>query len=523
MIAFHKQTTVRALLVLTLIAFVIWRGLLLDVPFYWDEAWVYAPAVKSMTAHGISFLPSGLDPTFSRGHPVLFHALASSWATVFGTSAVALHAFALLIGALLILAIYRAGSVLGSEEVGLAAALMVLFNEAFLAQSGLLLPELMLAMWVVLATTFYVKRNSWGYLICAGCALLTKEAAIAPIIAFIVWQLIRSLFGGAEGREGALKWALIGTAPLLIGVGYFVIQYLTYGWVFFPEHIGMMTWDLKDLTYKSRLIFLELFEVQRRWMLLYGSTLVATLLWRNGRVVNRVVGALLFVAAIKALWGRWPLPFIPEPLSTLVILIPLFFVLFMPIYRKEGQRMEIIPLTFLVVIAFWGFTALNFYTERYLLLLFPLVAVAGMFYLEQVLRSYKKWLFPVVALLCIGTQASRIGADDGVGDTRLSYLDAIATDQAMIMYCEELQLHGSTFRTDFIQSRYMQDPGAGYLRSDRVFSNITSTPVGEEPFAIVTCNSRVERPADLRNEGYHLIHRVEIGKAWSELYARSSE
>ena len=35
--------------------------------------------------------------------------------------------------------------------------------------------------------------------------------------------------------------------------------------------------------------------------------------------------------------------------------------------------MEIIPLTFLVVIAFWGFTALNFYTERYLLLLFPLV------------------------------------------------------------------------------------------------------------------------------------------------------
>lgn len=518
-----QRALYRTVLLVVLLAFVVWRGSQLNVPFYWDEAWVYAPAVKAMTDTGVSFLPSGLDPLLSRGHPLLFHGLATAWATMFGTSAIALHSFALLIAVLLILAVYELGRSIGEEAVGLGSALFVLVNEAFIAQSGLLLPELMLALWVVLSVYFYLKRSYLGYIACASCALLTKEAALAPILAFSVWQLVLALWGGNVGKRAALKWSLVALVPLCVGAGFLLLQYLTFGWVFFPEHIAMMTWDMKDLAYKSRVIFTAIFEEQGRLVFTYASTFIATLLWKQGSKVNRWVGALLFIAVIKALWGRWPIPFIPEPLSSLLLLVVLCFVLFIPFYRVNGRAWEILPLTFLVTVAFWGFSALNFYTDRYLLVLYPLLAIAGMFYLKHVLDHYRQWLFPAVALVCIVVQAERIGKDEKVGDTRLSYLDAIATDKAMIRFCEEQDLYDASIGSDFIQVHYMQDVGAGYLGSKRTFTNMVSHSTTDSQYAIVTSNTQTVQLRERDSTAYSRIHRVEIGKAWSELYVRRSQ
>ena len=503
-----------------LLAFVFWRGAQLDVPFYWDEAWVYAPAVKAMTASGVSFLPSGLDPSLSRGHPLLFHGLASSWATIFGTSAFALHSFSLLVAVLLVLAVYLLSNFLGDESLGLAAALFLMANESFLAQSGLLLPELMLALWVVLSTYFYLKRSHWGYIVCASCALLTKEAALAPILAFSAWQLVLAWSERNEKRVVALNWLFLSLTPVVIGALYFLVQYLTFGWVLFPEHIDLITWDMKDLAYKSREIFTAIFEEQGRIVFTYAITLLATILWKQGSKVNRALGSLLFIAVVKALWGRWPIPFIPEPLSSLLILTALFFVLFVPLYRKEGGMFEIMPLTFLAVTAFWAFSALNFYTDRYLLVLFPLLSVGGMFYLRRVLDQYRRWAFPLVALFCIGVQAAYIGNDEKIGDTRLSYLDAIAADLAMIRYCEELELYDAVIESDFIQARYMQDPDAGYLSSARTFAHVVNQESEIQTFAIVTSNRQTDQLRERDNADYSLVYRISIGKAWSELYER---
>ena len=78
----------------------------LHYAYFWDESWPYAPALRAMYLHGPGLMPNAIDPELSRGHPLLFHALAATWMKIFGTSHVSLHSFALLISILFLIFIY---------------------------------------------------------------------------------------------------------------------------------------------------------------------------------------------------------------------------------------------------------------------------------------------------------------------------------------------------------------------------------------------------------------------------------
>jgi hypothetical protein len=62
--------------------------------FFWDEAWGYAPALKSMAQAGPSLLPGSISTDLSRGHPLLFHFLGGVWIKIFGETNLSLHAYA---------------------------------------------------------------------------------------------------------------------------------------------------------------------------------------------------------------------------------------------------------------------------------------------------------------------------------------------------------------------------------------------------------------------------------------------
>lgn len=517
--SFYRDRFFILFLLLT-VAFVLWRSQWMSVPFYWDEAWVYAPAVRAMFANGLSLLPDAIDVSLSRGHPLLFHALAAAWAFVFGPGATSLHLFALFISVALLATVFFVGRDLHSGAIGLAMAALVATHEGFLAQSGLLLPELMLALWVLLAFHQFLRQRPIGFVLFASFALLTKESGLAAIVAFPAWQMTQLLLAPRTERKHHLKWAFVAIAPIAIMVVYFGIQYAMFGWVFFPEHIGLLTWDLKDVAYKSRVIFLALFEEQGRVVFTYSSIVLCTLLWKGGVWWHRVIAAGLFVAAIKALWGRWPIPFIPEPLSTMFILTVLFFQFFLGFKQKEGERASIVPLTFLIIVSAWAFSALNFFTDRYLLMATPVLIVGGCCYMAQVLGQYHRSVFPIILLLCICAQASQIGADDKIGDTRLSYLEAVAADERLIAYCEESGLQNAPLATDFMLSVYLTDTAAGYLNQGRAFSNVSLQWDGSTQYALINASTTSERTLELTISGFKPVQRVVVGKAWSELRER---
>src|SRR5437868_2860850 len=115
----------RWLLLLVLLVFVCFKIPLLHYPFYCDEGWVYAPAVKTMALHGPSLLPGAIPDSLSRGHPLMFHFLCSLWIRCFGSSNIAVHSFPLLVSVIFMFALYECCLRLFDKRVASIALLLV--------------------------------------------------------------------------------------------------------------------------------------------------------------------------------------------------------------------------------------------------------------------------------------------------------------------------------------------------------------------------------------------------------------
>ena len=86
-----------ALLGVLIAAFVLLKLEALTLPFFWDEAWVYLPAIRTMAEQGPSIMPGSIDADLYTGHPLLFYFMASTWIKMWGYSLPIAHSFPLLI------------------------------------------------------------------------------------------------------------------------------------------------------------------------------------------------------------------------------------------------------------------------------------------------------------------------------------------------------------------------------------------------------------------------------------------
>lgn len=506
---------------LLLVALVWFKWSFLALPFYWDEAWVYAPAVRAMSITGPGLLPDALPVELSRGHPLLFHFLASTWASVFGTSSIALHAFALLVAGLLGVATYRLGAVVGHPSLGLVALCLLFANESFLAQSAILLPELLLTLFLVLAVNSYLLKKPVSFVVFAVAALLTKETALTLVVALLASRTVDLLLTKDHAqRRSAIQGLGLAILPLAIAALFFVVQWFQRGWFFYPDHLGMMTYGWRDIIYKAKLIFQNVFENQGILPFTYAVAIIAPLVQRAVPVWKRLLTALLLVAAIKVLFGRWSMPewgAVPFVLACLAAVHLLFL---RPFKRVGGPAAELIDICFLLVVAVWGFTSLNFYTDRYLVCLVPFVAVGGLAVLDKVLGVHWKWSAHLVGLCTAVYMVTQIGADGTVGDTKLAYKDGIAVHQRVVGHCIEQGWMDDPISGSFMDVAYLTDSTAGYLPEGMTFRNVADRIDPATVAAIVSYESPMERTEELRAAGFVRSVRFEEGQAWAEVHVR---
>ena len=502
-------------LTLLLVAFVVIKWAYLPLPFYWDECWVYAPAVRAMQDHGPSLLPGSIGTDLSRGHPLLFHFMASCWSMFFGTSPVSLHGFALFVATVLLVLIYWVGRQLGSEQVGLAATALVMVNETFLAQSGLLLPEVMLALFALGTIHSYIQERMLAYVVLGTCALWVKETGAIIVLAVIFWQLVRPK---SPARPNA--WYFLAPLPLLVGSAFYLYQRFTYGWFFYPEHLGLMKWDLTQFLYTVKYIYSDLMEDQGRVWGTYLFGLIAPLAWGGIRLGRAVLVVLAYVAAVKVLFNRWPLPphWALVAIPACVVLVHLLMQ--RPYAREEPQRGAFLGIGTLVFAGIVVFSAINFFTERYLVCLIPLIALGTLAFVHTALRNYHPYAFAATAGLAIVLSGIQLRTSDKVGDNRLSYRDDIRVEQQAIDHCKGFGLQDKVIYASFLQSAYMTDPEAGYLQGAPVFKNVSQTLDEHSAYALFTHASRPELYAQRKKLGLVLMARFNSGHAWSEVYRK---
>lgn len=454
-------------ILLTCFLFVLNKLPYLGLPFFWDEAWVYAPAVFDMLQNGPSLSPDSIDPTLSRGHPILFHFLASAWMTVFGTSFTASHSFSVFVAVLAIIAVYKLGQQLHSKKIGFWAAVLFSVQPLFIAQAGFLLPEVLLTLFVVLSILFYLKRNIIAYAIAGTAMLLTKETGILAIATLCLVELFEFIRERDFSMKRTVEFLATGS-PVFFAFLFFLAQYFQFGWFMFPEHVSMFETDPEIWSNKKGIVFNILFFDQKRQIIVGFALAAGALAWQKAPQLLRV---LLLMCGLTFLTMTKLESWLPDwyyynvfPIAIAAATVLLGKEMFQP----DKKRHLFIPTVVILVLAMVLFTSSHFVINRYLLFLVPLLIIACVLVVQLSMKR-STWLFTVSMVFLTGMQyhyVNRVDAKESqLGN--MTYVNQVHVMQKGFQYLEENTDYSTDCYTgSFLIHQALIYPVQGYVKEE---------------------------------------------------------
>jgi len=325
----------------------------LSLPYFWDEADVYAPGAKWLADHDLDPTPGHFPDDWSRGHPQLLYVLAAFAFRLFGPGPAVGHALivpftALAIAATYVLGAERAGvhhgepraphaqqgnagalhAQRGARIVGAGAALLIATSPLFMSMGAFLLPEMPLTALTALALVFTAR----GQLVAAaavGVALVAlKETGVGPPIAIAGGLALEAL--RARAPRAALRSVAIALTPVLALIVFFIWQRLTAGYFVFPHHQHLFT-DRPFGLANAVTVFPSMFLWDGRWIVTTAALIAAVALivrrdWpaslrpdaTNLAILLLLLGNAVFFA--KMFWlERYALPVHPGLCALMVV------------------------------------------------------------------------------------------------------------------------------------------------------------------------------------------------------------
>ena len=399
---------------LALVWWLIWALGVIDVPLFWDEIGVYGRGIFMMADQGWSLHPSALPPDISRGHPLLYTTLLAGWSQLAGTSLVSLRLVSWLISLMVLLVLYGLFRD-GEGRSNALAPVLVLVQPLFLAQSTLVLPEMMLALFALLALWGYHKERWWVFLLAASAMILVKETALILLGGIMSFDFFLTIF--RKKPFSLLRWSLLGL-PILPYAIFLLVQKQTHGWYFFPYHMEgfQLTWAFWQ---KNMLAFLDfLFLQQGRW------------LW---------LGLMGWVLGV---WAMKPAAF-----------------------RKAWGQMEALALW--MSFLYLAFYSTTYYMNRYTLVVLVLL---GWLLAKGIWTAWQTWQPKWGWVLAFGTIALA-GLVQGAyhrprafsHDENLSYLTYVKATSSAVNYLLEKELYKEPFYVNFPLDYTLLDSRYGYV------------------------------------------------------------
>lgn len=515
----------RWFLLLVLVAFVAFKVPHLSYPYYWDESWPYAPAVHAMYQNGPSLSPAVMVPDLSRGHPLLFHFLAACWMKLFGASLVSTHSFSLFIALCCLVALHELVLRIYGRMGASLAVLFLASREAFIVQSGSLLPEVMVALFTLCALWAYAQRRHFWAAISLTALFFTKETGM---VAGVVLGLDAAwlLFAARQPlRERLLSIASVAVAFVVTGL-FFLYQHHLRGWYVFPYHVAEVNLDWNMLWYKFRtaplfnvfamytvyIVYLLLAVLaivaavkSRRWGMLLVPLLVLTIYYmvddkRCGRILPRDVFAPLFVVV-------W--------FGATAVLARLF---------PPGAARRLFGLSMSVIFCYLLFCSVNFYTFRYAIAAVAVSAIVlgALFQLFQAAVSLR-WLHPLCLAVVLGVGIYAYAVSENNGDTgRLSFA-AMEVQQSAVDYLEQHDAYGKGIAVkSYVEVQHLLDPATGFLRGSRRFERVKWNIDDFTRYVIFNNIDADYRYQQIKeNPAFALVHRFEKSGIWTEIYRRN--
>jgi Gpi18-like mannosyltransferase len=454
-------------------AFILFKIQFLSLPYFWDESWVYTRAIYEMIEKGPSLLPGSINADLYTGHPLMFYFLSSLWMSVMGTDVTTAHIFPLILACILFIIVYLIVNKTTNEPILASfASIIVAWQPVTLAQSGMMLSEILLTIFTLLSLYFFLKKQTFWMVFFMSCLILTKEAGIVMCLTLSMFGFLEALKTKKTGI--VLKSISIYSIPFFVGFLFYLIQKIRLGWFFYPRHTGWIDLSLNSIFDKMS------------WSLTFIFS-------RQGRII--------FIA---------------------IIAIYILLLLFKKIkFNQDYKSIFTILSTFIIIYIL--FCSINFLSTRYLYSTIPAVIILIVIMCGS-LFTKKNYYIIVMSLLCVFsfTMIPRSYKAD-ISDVDLTYSSLVNVHSNMVKYCESKNLYNTHITTHFLMIEQLSHKTCGYL-SGNEFSHVDVSMDDDTKYLIL---SPVERDFNLDelNKKFNITleKKFESGVAWCEIYKVSKK
>ncbi len=525
MIDFLKK---RWLLLLLLTVFVILKIPHLSYPYYWDESVPYAPAIRAMYEHGVSLMPDAIETVFSRGHPLFFHAAAASWMKIFGTSHFALHSFALLLSVLLLILVHEAALRLFNGRVAILATVLILLQEIFFVHSSFVLPEVMVALTCFGSMYYYIRERYVLTTLFLTMLFFTKETGLVMGFVLGIDAFIGLFHKQKDIKTSIFRLLSVAIPCLFIGV-FFLVQKHILGWYVFPDHTDLIRSDWDSFWYPFRTaVAYEAFYKNYKYyyyLLIAIFSIVAAIKIKNLRYVAVLLPTITFYYCAA-----------PDHQSTflssiwyfLIVTFSWFGATYLMCHKSlfaNARQRKFIALSAVFIYCFFIFSALNFYTSRYLIpALVPLLLIVAILIDFFVSKTHKAlYAGAGLAFMIIGYFAFK--NSDNHGDTELGAFDGMDVHSAIVDYMEQHQYYDKQIGSGpYLENAHLSIRDCGFLKKGKTFDHIGWGFTDSTDLIIFDNIENDDRYNDFKKDtNFVLEYRVEKGKVWGEIYRRAEK
>jgi 4-amino-4-deoxy-L-arabinose transferase-like glycosyltransferase len=498
-----------------------WEALFL--PFFWDEAWSYMPAVDAMSNAKPCMIPNCIDSELYRGHPLFFYFLASFWAKMIGKGCFSYHAFALIISVFTLISFYKIALKLFNPQLALACCALLMCQEIFIVQSSFVLPEILIMGLTICMYHAYMSKQKWSYIMWGTLLCLTKESGIAITLCFVL-SAIMSNYSVKNIRNLAAQWWLL--CPFL-GIALFLTyQKMVLGWYFFPLHAGMIESTIAPVFHKLKMIWVFLFFEQGRQFISWILSVSIVFILAKKSIVSSKYQTLAFICCLFIVEIATYFYFKNQQFYTCLCFLFLI-TMFLRMSKIEVVMKQLLTFSTVLFVIYTIFTALNFYMIRYLLVLFPFLILLFTLLFNK-LSVFNKAPFALLLMVSLGLNFGLIYKKDvnkeWIDDVHLNYMNMVKVHQEAVEYCETNDWYDQKIYTHFLMDFNLKLPFLHYLTRPKKFDFIhTEGPLQVGDIIVI---SSVEYNESLHQEVatskvYHLSKRFQRGSAWCEIYQKN--
>lgn len=456
----------------------IYKWPLLQLPFFWDEAWSYAPAVFAMYENHPCIFPGCIATDLYRGHPLWFYFMNSMLAKIAGFTPFTLHFFSLLTATLFSVFFYSLLRSYTNPLFAFTGTVLLLSQEVFIVQSSFLLPEIFVSFMTMAAAICLVRGRKFWFILFATLLVLTKEAGflIAGTMLFTAFMIAVT----TEKRTflSSLLYFSVLSVPIFAGAVFYLFQKAYCGWYFYPEHVQMFSFHANPLIPKLMLVRDFTFKAQGRIAvtLITASAVIALFFLRRRIKTAPVAGSM--------------------KLTVILVAVFTFYALF---------------------------SALNFLMLRYLL---PLVVI---FIFLSTVWCYRAcaagfrispWLMCIA--IVISLYSTSVSDNSWIDDVSVNYKDDVIVHQRTVRFMEEQGTQPGEIFTHFLMKCYLTRHELFYLQGP-AFEEVNTKNVHAAAQYYIFSNLELHQPdydAVKTNDSLVLIKRFDEGQAWCEIYRR---